>query len=528
MPPKSRAACAFLTAPIAAALAALLALAPTAPCQAQIFIDLDEESIPAFLGVHAEDQFGYSTAAGDFDADGEIELAVSAPGARIGEGTARPGVVYLIERDAIARLTSERAAADVATISLEGVTDRAGFGTTLAVGDLTGDGVDDLVIGAPGADDGGRIAAGRIYVLAGGDPSRWASDVRRSTAPVLAGEASGQRLGSSLLIRDIDGDGTNELLASAFRAGLGEEWSVGKVIVFRFGSQGEETDGEPADTTSAAAAVPSSRWTAIEGGRSGDALRGLAAGDIDGDGRLELIVGAPHADGSGDDRTDAGAVYVVPAERVVPDVTLALPDAATSTLLGPIGYSCLGRSIQTGDIDVDGVDDLLVSAYASRRDGIEVEASGEVFVLFGGADGLGEVLDLAGGDVTEFHGRKRWSLFGLPVLLADINSDASADILIAAQYAGSPDGSREACGEVYVYRGSLESVVQAKSGGPDTADITIIGAEKGDHLGGSLLVADVAGGRMPDLVIGAPEAYGRPDAPRMGKLYVIEGEHLSR
>ena len=174
------------------------------------------------------------------------------------------------------------------------------------------------------------------------------------------------------------------------------------------------------------------------------------------------------------------------------------------------------------------MDLVVLPARGGPRAPTEVEASGEAFVLFGGSDELGEVLDLSGGDVTEFHGRKRWSLFGLPVLLADVNSDASADILIAAQYASSPDGSRAACGEVYVFRGSLESVVQAKSGGPDTADITVIGAEKGDHLGGSLLVADVAGGRMPDLVIGAPEAYGRPDAPRTGKLYVIEGEHLSR
>ena len=190
-----------------------------------------------------------------------------------------------------------------------------------------------------------------------------------------------------------------------------------------------------------------------------------------------------------------------------------------SIILGPRPRGFLGRSIATGDIDDDGMSDLLISAYASRGENRKADASGEAFVVFGDAAGFPDTLDLASGAVPAFGGWGRWDLFGLPVLLADLSGDGASDIIAAAQFADSPDGARPRCGEVYVYRGGLRSVVAAKTGRPDLADVAIVG-EVGQDALGACLFAVAAKGRRLHLVIGAPDA-GRSDVERSGKIHLI-------
>ncbi len=506
----------------AVGLLATLAAWPVPGLASGVVVDLSAHPVPALVGSAAEEQFGYATAAGDFDGDGDLELAVGAPGGNPEGGAYHTGTVYLFETAALRDLPDALgagSAADLATVVIDGPRARARFGSTLAAADITGDGIDDLIVGAPEADDGSRLATGRVYVYPGGDLDgfRGAPD---ATAPlVLVGGASGHRLGSSLLTHDVDGDGTADLLLSAFRAGGGSNRWAGVIYL---------VDSDAIAEYSGQHAVSSIPHASIVGPAAGDALRGIGAGDLDGDGQAEIVAGAYQSDGAGE-RLVAGAAYVVPAAALAPGTELKLPEGSVSTVLGPDRRGHLGRSISIGDLDLDGMDDVLISAYGSRGKEKKIEANGEAFVLFGGEDGVGDVVDLKDAGVPRFRSRSRWDLFGLPVLVADLSGDGAADIIIAAQFADGPDRQRSRCGEVYVFLGSLKSVVEAKAGEPETADATIIGAHKRDALGGSLLVADLTGGASPDLLIGAPDADGGAgDSPRTGKLFLVPGERFSQ
>ena len=100
------------------------------------------------------------------------------------------------------------------------------------------------------------------------------------------------------------------------------------------------------------------------------------------------------------------------------------------------------------------------------------------------------------------------------------------DIAMAAQFADLLDRGRQRCGEVYVVRGSLRSVMNAKASSAELADVTITGAGGLEALGGALLAAELVGDAKADLVIGAPDAVGPKLEQREGRVYVVPGERL--
>jgi hypothetical protein len=329
-----------------------------------------------------------------------------------------------------------------------------------------------------------------------------------------------------MLARDIDGDGAAELIVSAPGGGGTARARPGAVYVVR---------GAALRSLPEAAVVSDVAASTVVGEKAGDALTGLAVADTDGDGDLELVLGACLADGPGADLTDAGKLYVVAAREVLGQPLFPLSGA--HALPGVTERGFLGRAISVGDIDYDGVDDLLFSAYASKAGGDKLEATGEAFVLFGnsgGGNGGGRTgaptLDDA--TVPRFTGGTVSDLFGLPVLLADVDGDGADDIIAASQYADGPDDERNACGEVYVYRGSLRSVMAAKAGSTELADITIFGENPEDAIGGALLVIEFSEGGQPALLIGAPNAPGTGEdgetTPRRGKLILLSVGSLLR
>ncbi len=500
-------------------LIALISTAPSPVWAAQVVLDLATLEVPVLTGGAAEEQFGTSTAAGDFDGDGRMEIAVGAPGAAAPGGAPHRGAVYVFEDDVFDSLPPDTPAADVAALVIRGRTEHGRFGMVLAAGDVDGDGIDDLLVGAPEADVEGRVACGAVFVFRGGMSATWGDGPDESVSFVLSGTTSGDRLGSSLFLGDVDGDGAPELLVSAPRAGH-PRWS-GIVYVLRSDVLGDAT-GQMTVSQLAHASVA--------GGNRGDALRGLAVGDVDGDGRAEVIVGAYHGDPAAGERTDAGVVHVLESERLSPGERVVLPAAgatAPGTIGGPERSGFFGGAIAVGDVDSDGVDDLVIGAYASRAGGKKIEATGEVYLLVGGQELNGEAIDLRRSGIAKFESRSRWDLFGLPILVADLNGDGADDIIISAQFADSPGKSREKCGEVYIYRGSLRSVVAAKAGGVELADVVIVGAEEQGAFGGSLLALDAVSGTGVDLVIGAPDAASSSGEPRAGKLYAVSDDLLT-
>lgn len=507
--------CVWLTALL------LVAIPPTCRAAGRT-IDLAEVDVTVLSGETPGEQFGYCLAVGDHAGPGLGMIIVGAPGRASDDGDPGAGGVYVFSSTAIAADEGVTAKSELAAIAIAGTTAGSRFGATVAAGDWDGDGSDELVVGAP--DDGlpGAMLHGALYLFDIPDSS---CGLRLSPADarlIIRGTQDAGRLGSSLLVADLDGDGRDELIVSAFRSPGPRGQDSGQIYVLD-GSLLVEATGEiPVDSVARAR---------ITGEDAGDGIRGLCVADTDGDGDGEILVGAYLADGPGRNRFDVGKVYVVEAPEIFassesPDpgtVEITLPDHAIAIIIGAEVRGFLGRAIAAGDVDLDGSDDVLVSAYGARGKSDTETAAGEAYLFFGGDDGFTGELDLAdsrtdGSTVDEwprFVARSRWSLFGLPLLMADMNGDGPKDLIAAAQFAGL-GSDRGRCGEIYIYFGSFESVMTAKAGSAEHADVVIVGAHALDSIGGALLAVDLMGSGRPALVIGAPDATVRRTVENAG------------
>jgi hypothetical protein len=498
---------------------ALVLLLSAAPLPAGVTIDLAGEDAPFIHGTTAEEQFGYSLATGDLDGDGADELIVGAPGLAGASGSAHTGGVYIFRADDVGALTGGVAAPQFAARTLAGTAGLGRFGTAIAAGDFDGDGIDDLAVGAPGTGDGHELSSGEVLVYFGG--ARLPGGGGTEPDVVITGERPGARLGTFLLAADLNADGAAELLVSA--PGGGGMGQSGSISVLEGGTLRSLEGSVPASQAAAAT---------LRGERADDTLAGVAVADTDGDGVLELILGAYRADGDDSRPADAGRLYVVPVPESFEQLSSPVAAHARAVVTGTAERGFLGRSMAAGDMDFDGADELVVSTFGSRAGGDKLEATGEAFILFGGPEGLGDRPSLEDEGVPRFRGATRSDMFGLPVLLADLNRDGAADVVTASQQADGPNDKRKACGEVYVYWGSLRSVMAAKAGTAELADVTVTGATERDAIGAALLVTATRKSEAPVLMIGAPDAPWEDEeggvVPRSGKLIVLPGELLSR
>lgn len=170
---------------------------------------LEDQAALVLRGLSDEAWLGWSVATGDVDGDGLADLAAGAPGADGGRGEVLVWLGRLLAE-------AEAGSAPAARFRVTGVSAGDGLGRALAMGDLDGDGIDDLVIGAPrrnpdGTDEG--FDSGAAYVFLGSpDAVRWRplmgadeADLELSTAQQFL------RTGSALATGDVDADGVSEL-----------------------------------------------------------------------------------------------------------------------------------------------------------------------------------------------------------------------------------------------------------------------------------------------------------------------------
>jgi hypothetical protein len=327
---------------------------------------------------------------------------------------------------------------------------------------------------------------------------------------------------NSIAIGDVNGDGFADLILGDPAADVeeGNRRDAGKVYVI-FGRSSLENIYDLAKYHAD---------MVVTGARPGDMLgTAVAVGDINGDGRLDLIIGAAGVDGPDglpERRRDAGAVYVIYG-RPNPNKLIDIFDGDQDiTIYGETPGDRFGASAATGDLNGDGIADLIVGATDADGPRKERANAGQVYVLFGSTS-FPKTIDLArrNADMTVF-GRNATDQLGSIVVSAEVNGDSFADVIIAAPQADGPGNGRNNAGEVYIIFGATTLPARVDLA-KDRPDVTIYGADASDTLGVSVAVGDLDGDSFADIAIGAPGASGPQNKrPGAGEVYVLRGGAL--
>jgi hypothetical protein len=238
--------------------------------------------------------------------------------------------------------------------------------------------------------------------------------------------------------------------------------------------------------------------------KSGCSVSG--AGDVNGDGFDDFIIGARHGDAPGDPA--AGHSYVVFGKAGGFSSIFAL-----SSLDGTNGFRIEGKYsgdesgsvlASAGDVNGDGFDDVIVGAPLANADGRQ--DSGETYVVFGKAGGFASVFDLTSIDGTNgfrLDGTTRWAYSGFTVAGGgDINGDGFDDLLIGSKF-----------GDVFGTDGPKSYVVFGKASGFGTElNLSDLDGSNGFRLDDGRLVAsagDVNGDGFDDLMVGGSVVFGK-------------------
>ncbi len=367
--------------------------------------------------------------------------------------------------------------------------------------DVNGDGLGDMILGTPNADGlaGSRPSCGEVYVVLG-QRRRWAGTggILSLTSTRILGQQEFHQFGQSVACVDLNGDGFADIAAGTSNADSvanGRDQAGQVHIVF----------GAPALPVLIDLAQPFG--TIVYGAEPFDGLGDeLASGDINGDGRPDLLLDAAHATFVPTNQTQAGKVHVLFGRPSWP-ATIDLRSDSDLTILGATKNDNFGAQLTAGDLDRDGTDELIVDAPGSDRPGTTRTSSGSVYIWKGRSTWPASISLAVAQPDTLIYGADAADQFGRAGMhVTDWDQDGTPDLLIGGPLADGPSNTTSDLGE-------LRSVEPASSW-PTTIDLRttysriMYGVDAGDHWCNRFQVGDVNGDHLPDLSCGAADAGG--------------------
>ncbi len=447
------------------------------------FTQLDLNGSNGFVidGLEEHDNLGTSvSSAGDINGDGFADLIIGAP-----REFDEPGYSYIIygKSDPFAPSLDLSSLNGINGFVLKGTEEMDNTGTSVSnAGDINGDGYDDFIIGSYVA----SAFAGEAYVIfgkMGSFPISFnLSDLNGTNGFTINGLNTSDILGASVSSAgDINGDGYKDLIVSAPLNDLDGGFDNGQIYVI-FGKNGGFTSSFDLS------GLNGINGFSLNGVKESDEAGWSAssAGDINGDGYDDIIIGADEA--SPNDLDEAGQAYVIFGKMNGFSASLDL-----SSLNGTNGFTInglneensLGESVSSaGDINGDGYDDIIIGADEATPPGGPLEA-GQAYVIFGKSGGFSALFDLANLEETDgfiINGTDLNGDTGQSVSSAgDINGDGYDDLLVGSDNA-SPNGQNDA-GNTYVIYGGEHLNGQSTHIGTIGND-TLIGTTNADIMNG--------------------------------------------
>ena len=387
-------------------------------------------------------------------------------------------------------------------------------------GDINGDGINDIVIGATEADPNGLAEAGETYVVFGtrnfGDTLNLA-DLNGTNGFVINGKGVSHRSGLVATgAGDFNGDGTDDLLIGAQGAGPNDNAAGETYLIF-----GKATFSDTLNLSD----LNGTNGILISGIDENDraGISASGAGDFNDDGFDDIVIGTFSTNINNDGHV--GTSYVVFGANSLSD-SLNLADLNGTNgfkIRGIDSYDYAGGAVSgAGDVNGDGLDDIILSGYYGDPNGNS--NAGESYVVFG-TKMVSDSMNLA-----DLDGTNGFVINGIDVddesstvvsRAGDVNDDGFDDIILSAPY-GDPNGNTDA-GECYVVFGAntfADSLNLSNLNG--TNGFVINGINAGDNLDAVSRAGDLNGDGIDDILLGAPYAdpNGNMDA---GQSYVVFG-----
>jgi hypothetical protein len=404
----------------------------------------------AYFGRHLQ-------TAGDVNGDGYSDVLVAAP-AYDNNGQTDEGHVFLF-------LGSASGLATAASWSVEGDQIAAGLGSALAAaGDVNGDGYDDVLVAASSRDNG-EADEGQVFLYLGS-----AAGLATTPAWMAEGNATFTHFGGSVAgAGDVNGDGYADVLVGHSWYGNGQS-NEGRALLYLGSSSGLGT---------------SPAW-AVEGNQNevyfGTSV--ASAGDVNGDGYADVLVGAPwYSNG----QTEEGAAFVYHGSAS------GLGTTPARILDSNQSFSQFGASVSTaGDTNADGHADVIVGAPAYTNG---ETSEGAAYVFRGSSAGLlGTPQWILEGNQAPTPGFNDGTSFGASVSTAgDVNGDGFADLVVGAPYY---DNGVKDDGSAFVYLVGGSTALPALYIRPQ-------GNQLNSALGSAVATAgDVNGDGFSDVLVG--------------------------